>query len=52
MAIRREAKLELGLDLLDREADSPVLTIQIHERPMEARVNKSITERDYGGVRT
>ena len=28
----------------DREADSPVLTIQIQERPMEARVNQSITE--------
>ena len=37
-------KSELGHDLLDREADSPVLTIRIHEIPVEARVNQSIAE--------
>ena len=44
MAIRREAKLELEHFLLDRETDLPDLSIQIHERPMEASVNQSITE--------
>ena len=44
MAISREAKSELGHDLVDREADSPKLTIRIHERPVEVRVNQSIAE--------
>ena len=44
MAIRREAKSELGHDLVDREAETPKLTIRIHERPVEVRVNQSINE--------
>ena len=44
MAIRRETKAELGHYLLDRETDSPDLSIQIHGRPMEASINLSITE--------
>ena len=42
MTIRREAKSELGNDLVDREAESPRLTIKIHERPVEDRVNQYI----------
>ena len=44
MAIRREAKSELGHDLVDSGVDSPKLNIRIHERPVEVRVNQSIAE--------
>ena len=44
MDIRRDAKSELGHDLVDREAEKPKFAIRIHERPVEVRVNQSIAE--------